>query len=985
MVMECETVLFLSVLTVQGVMLCEWGTYGSYCNLTCPLNCQTNEVRHLRHCHQETGRCSEGCIAGWYGDMCNTHCHQNCRNGVCNRRNGQCFLGCKDNHTYYGDFCNVTKQQAPPDGHTGEKTGSDLASILVPVVFIIAVAAAVVVAVIMVISGHEEMTLLRSPGKGGDTKEVDDSPDTVNVLRRVPSDNAGIMSPDAVDREIAKITDVFVEASSYKKVKDILEQHGHVTMSGAAGGGKTSIALMLGSHYQQRGFQLVVVVDVCNFKLSDYTDLGKGVCLIFRDVFRRLDFSRDLCQFRDVLRELWRHLHGSRKGSDTGEEPRRKVYAIFTTNMDYVETGISQLEELEDIFFKGPSFLDVTDLRLTAEEKKGIFLQHCKNIKIQLNMICQYEQSILGFPQACKLFVEFPNFQKYSERFFQAPFRYLREELLEILRGLDDKAAAFVVMFLYDGDLNLHQVERKSDNTMLESIFTTIEDVVQISSRTAVAMAVRQFRGTFFTNGDRTGFSHRSIYNACACALFDVNPSFALKHCRTQFIHEHVQGQQGDTTLVNKYEPRVYLSDVYTDVLEVRLSELDERESSRAGRSSKGVCNSGVLSQDVLDNELAETKKHFIQTSIYQKVQEELEKHGHVAMSGAAGGGKTSIALMLGSHYQQMGFLLIFVVDICKFNLSDYIHRGMNVCFIFRDIFRTLHVSKQPVIKNFLVELHQYFVNFPALPDRKRRTPSLKKKQETVYAIFTSNSPGVTSGIAQLEEQESYFFKGSSVVDFTNTSHCQYTREDKRNIFMNHCKHDQTSLNVESVCSYGDSSLGFPQTCKLFFGYPNFQQHGEEFYQTPFFYLREELLSIIRQMNGQSAAFILMFMCSDKLNLRELETSENPVIEDLLMTVNSVVQVKSRTAVAMSIRMFRGTFFTKGDITGFSHPTIYDGCANALFDFNPSFALECCHIQFLRDHVQVCQGDNTKVDPYSPSIILSHVYAEAHASRLATK
>ncbi|XP_046582749.1 uncharacterized protein LOC124290105 isoform X2 [Haliotis rubra] len=820
-----------------------------------------------------------------------------------------------------------------------------------------------------------------------DTRQVDPLHDTVdasletaNVLRRVTSDNAGIMSTDAVDREVAKTRDVFVEASSYKKVKDILEQHGHVTMSGAAGGGKTSIALMLGSDYQQRGFQLVVVVDMCKFKLSDYTNLGKDVCFIFRDIFRTLDL-KDVSLFRNVLLELGRHLHGSRKGSDTGEEPPRKVYAIFTTNMDYVTTGISQLEELEDIFFKGPSFLDVADLKLTAEEKKGIFLQHCKNIKIQLDVdkVCQFEQSVLGFPQTCKLFVEFPNFQKYSERFFQAPFRYLRGELLTILQGLDDKAAAFIVMFLFDGDLNLHQVERKSDNTMLESIFTMIEDVVQISSRTAVAMAIKQFRGTFFTKGDITGFSHRSIYNACACALFDINPSFGLKHCRAQFIHEHVQGQQGDTTLVNKYEPRVYLSDVYTDLLEARLGEINEKKSLLADRTSTGGGNSGVLSQDLLDNEVAETKKHFIHTSIYLKVQEKLEKLGHVTMSGADGGGKTSIALMLGSHYQQLGFLLVFVVDISKFKLSDYIHRG-RVCFIFRDVFRTLDVSKES-IRNNLQELQEYFVNFPARPDIKSRTRSSKKKQVFVYAIFTSNTSSLTSGLEQLEEQGNYFFIGSSVVDLTS---CQYTTEDKTNIFMNHCKHDQTSLDVESICSYGDSSLGFPQTCKLFFEYQNFQQHGEEFYQTPFLYLREELLSIILQMNGHSAAFILMFMCSDKLNLRELETSENTVLENLLETAKSVVQIKSRTAVAMAIRMFRGTFFTRGDITGFSHPTIYNACVCALFDFNTSFALEHCHIQFLRDHVQVRPGDTTTVDKYSPSIFLSDVYAEAHDSRLAT-
>ncbi|XP_046347257.1 uncharacterized protein LOC124127908 isoform X1 [Haliotis rufescens] len=589
--------LFTSMLSVRGATPCDWGTYGEHCNLTCPLNCHTNVDRQLRHCHQQTGRCSEGCIAGWYGDRCETRCSQNCLNDVCIRLNGQCHLGCKDNHTNTGDYCNVTKEIGPSDSDSDDQD-SGLVSILVPLAVLIILVVAAVAGYFFLRhrrnrhrtnlneSCREEMALIDSPFKKGETSEVP-HPDSVDQGPRGSSGNTGVMGKDALDREIAKTKEVFLETSIFWTVKDMLEKCGHVTMSGAAGGGKRSIAVMLGAHYQEQGFQLVHVVDVCRFKLSEYIGLEKDVCFIFHDILRTLDFSQDVSQLRDMLRDLRQCQGEDMDERETGERLRYKVYAIITTNMHNVKTGISQLEEQENIFFKGPSFLDLTDMSYTVEEKKEIFLQHCKNRQIALDVdkICQFEQTFLGFPQTCKLFFEFQNFQKYSERFFQAPFRYLREELLTILQGLNDKAAALIVMFLSDDDLNIHQVESQSDNQVLEAIFASVEDVVHISSRTAVAMAIRQFRGTFFTKGDITGFSHRTVYNACACALFDINPSFVLKHCRAQFLDEYVQGGQGDTTVVSKYEPRVYLSDLYTEALEERLADVIGSKGINQGKN----------------------------------------------------------------------------------------------------------------------------------------------------------------------------------------------------------------------------------------------------------------------------------------------------------------------------------------------------------------------------------------------------------------
>ncbi|XP_048246356.1 multiple epidermal growth factor-like domains protein 11 [Haliotis rufescens] len=44
-------------------------------------------------CHNESGECIHGCVAGWYGQMCSSPCNANCINKRCNDT-GVCAEGC---------------------------------------------------------------------------------------------------------------------------------------------------------------------------------------------------------------------------------------------------------------------------------------------------------------------------------------------------------------------------------------------------------------------------------------------------------------------------------------------------------------------------------------------------------------------------------------------------------------------------------------------------------------------------------------------------------------------------------------------------------------------------------------------------------------------------------------------------------------------------------------------------------------------------
>ncbi|XP_046547231.1 uncharacterized protein LOC124257262 [Haliotis rubra] len=786
------------------------------------------------------------------------------------------------------------------------------------------------------------MKPLLSPGhmdeEGAETKET------------IPL-QTGIMNEDLLQQEMMQTESVFMKTDIYYKVKKELETHRHVTMSGTVGGGKKSIALVLGKQYNDRGFKVLFVVDVCKINLSDCLAGEENVCIIFHDIFKTVELPRDKPQVDRYLHELEEELEACK--TVTGD--KREVYAIVTANTNNVHGEIS---EFGKYFFSGSSFIDFTQLscQYSYEEKKEIFYNHCKSshsddLGLDVERICSFEQSVLGFPQTCKLFFEFPNFRKHRERFFREPFRYLTEELAAILRQMNDESGALVLVFLGTDKLNLGEVEMQSDNQDLEDMFILITDVVRISTRTKLANSMRHFRGTFFTKGDIAGFAHPSIYDACACALFTLNPSLVLEYCHMKFLRDHVRlDQHLETSTVDENQPTIHVSEVYTPIIDKRRASDSHSEKELP---NKIIWNDGVRTREWLDKQATKIEEEFVKTGIYERVKETLETHGHVTVSGAAGGGKTAIALMLGKHYEEeRGFLQVHVADVSKFKLDVYTrelgHRS--VCFIFHDIFKIRERSKDiSVLKSVLHQLKERH-----LIDCKTKT-----QEHKLYTIFTVDTYSDHGGMSQLGDEGSYFFSGPSFLDLNKISY-QYKPKEKRLIFNKLCKGFQTTVKVKKICGFDQFILDFHQTCRLFVLFESFQKHPEDFFQRPFHYLKEELKSIVGRGDDRSAALILMFLCDGSLNLHQVELpSDNKDFEALFTTMKRVVRYTTRTPVAMAVRQFRGSFFTKGDITAFAHPTFYDACAIALYQDHRAFVLRYASIRFLCEYVYTEETEDT--------------------------
>ncbi|XP_048249095.1 uncharacterized protein LOC124117613 [Haliotis rufescens] len=162
---------------------------------------------------------------------------------------------------------------------TDETTEQSTAHVAV-IITISLVAISVIIAVTVVITcrrqGDNRRKSTRRPKAGTDPE----NPEGVPLL------------PSMLEWEIQKTEELFEETAIYHKVKERLGNFRHVTISGASGDGKTSMALMLGSEYQKKGYELYFVHNISEFELCSEIQ-GKFLCFIFDDIFGTVEISTD--------------------------------------------------------------------------------------------------------------------------------------------------------------------------------------------------------------------------------------------------------------------------------------------------------------------------------------------------------------------------------------------------------------------------------------------------------------------------------------------------------------------------------------------------------------------------------------------------------------------------------------------------------------------------------------------------------------------
>ncbi|XP_067649579.1 serine/threonine-protein phosphatase 6 regulatory ankyrin repeat subunit B-like [Haliotis asinina] len=452
----------------------------------------------------------------------------------------------------------------------------------------------------------------------------------------------GTLGKDTLDLRTDEALKVFAETEAFRKVKQKLKEFGHVTICGASGEGKTTMALVLGSQYRQKGYEVVFVDSLRKFDFDRCLSTYSRVFLIVDDLFGTVGVSANTSHVKNFLNNLLPHLEQKQraveiqkselsKNRDASKKPRTKmqsfkecetkdIHAVLTSKSYNFHDGLAKLQYEGFKLFTGQTVVDLTKeekYRLSDKEKKTIFEQHrCVLGDYSVQHIPDYSElevssNIFGFPLICKLCFEFSSFCKNTKSFFKEPLFYLRLELKKLLEDRNDRSASLVLMLLCEDKLNLTRLDSGDEDKEMVMMVKTVLDLMPDATCSGMYKAAKSFRGTFFTRGDTVGFAHSSIYDACACTLYKISPVFVLKHCSDEFLFERVQGEKVEETKVDDHLHLIYVSENYDDLLTTRFAH-----SIKQGKFSQSVTHP-VLKRDTTAFKLL------------NKLQSDRAKHHH--------------------------------------------------------------------------------------------------------------------------------------------------------------------------------------------------------------------------------------------------------------------------------------------------------------------------------------------------------------------
>ncbi|XP_046563739.1 uncharacterized protein LOC124272579 [Haliotis rubra] len=112
----------------------------------------------------------------------------------------------------------------------------------------------------------------------------------------------GTLGRDTLDLRTDEARKIFAPTEAYRKVKQKLKEFGHVTICGASGEGKTTMALVLGSQYRQKGYEVVFVDSLKKFDFDRCLSTNSRVFLIVDDLFGTVGVSANTSQVKNFFR-----------------------------------------------------------------------------------------------------------------------------------------------------------------------------------------------------------------------------------------------------------------------------------------------------------------------------------------------------------------------------------------------------------------------------------------------------------------------------------------------------------------------------------------------------------------------------------------------------------------------------------------------------------------------------------------------------------
>ncbi|XP_067651335.1 ankyrin-1-like [Haliotis asinina] len=408
----------------------------------------------------------------------------------------------------------------------------------------------------------------------------------------------GCLSQESIWNRVQALKEVFVNVHTLETTRHVLDKHGHVSICGAPGDGKTSIALMLCEEYRNQKYETLFVENIEHFEVDTITERRSDMMIIFDDIFGCVTFPVNLEKINRVLRVLADSLtapdgkHGEKRRKkkkepmedqesvDTSSSHTFKLRFIFTSRSYNWNEGCSKFHQYKINLFSTETVIDLTKDFLTPDEKRLLLVsfkkkaQNCDMSDEDIKAIIHSQNSQFGFPLTCSLFFPNPVFQMHSVDFFQNPVTCLRGDLDTIIREDSNRSAALILFILCEGNLNLVTLQTATGGKGTD-LFHVVKEIVPSCTRTNVCKEIENFAGTYCIVEDHLAyFSHPSVYDAAACALSHLNLVLLLQYCSLKFLNERVRLKKTlQTSTTDDATNMIYISPaLYKSVVD-RLAE----------------------------------------------------------------------------------------------------------------------------------------------------------------------------------------------------------------------------------------------------------------------------------------------------------------------------------------------------------------------------------------------------------------------------
>ncbi|XP_048251521.1 serine/threonine-protein phosphatase 6 regulatory ankyrin repeat subunit A-like [Haliotis rufescens] len=353
-------------------------------------------------------------------------------------------------------------------------------------------------------------------------------------------------------RPSRKLTDwerLFVKTAAYQEVRDKLQQHNLVMLTGGPGEGKTTIGHMLCCDYQQQGYNTVFY--------SRWEDLNKDVFQATKPTLVVIDDMADHWVYSNFVKEIHNKTYTNKLvcvliiyancKRDTFNR-KTDITQIGRQNLDRTKQEYSQMLEMQ------------TDIPSDTREE------------IIANL-----PSYVGFPKVIKHFSQDrPTTDPVS--FFAYPHSQFRKEIETLLRNVDYSATMIYILvsgnlvadyypypYIYDSD---ESDERDQSGYYIDGSREFQSLFPELRTDDLPDMLHRLCATYLCQSGDDISFTEPVIYDACMFVVDSMFPGVLWKHCKVLYETDNKQyltDLPDKTIVISSHNTNMFLTQLVED------------------------------------------------------------------------------------------------------------------------------------------------------------------------------------------------------------------------------------------------------------------------------------------------------------------------------------------------------------------------------------------------------------------------------------